>query len=288
MPRGPPGAEVRHHTRLVDVVWSGSRRVSGVVLADAQGTRRTVRAGIVIGADGARSFVADRVGATIHRRAEHATATVYGYWSGLPDDGYEYYFDHQVSAGVFPTNGGACVFVAMPPERFYAGGRTAGASDLFLQVMDEAAPSLRAKIDRATRVGALRSFGGMRGYIRQAYGPGWALVGDAGYFKDPATAHGISDALRDAELVASAVEHGTQAALAAYQTTRDRLSHALFRTTDRIASFAWTLDELPTLHLALSDSMRAEMVWATRTSLMNAAGIRPPRHPGSQRCSSVA
>ena len=47
--------------------------------------------------------------------------------------------------------------------------------------------------------------------MRQAFGPGWALVGDAGYFKDPLTAHGISDALRDAELLANAAAGGTTA-----------------------------------------------------------------------------
>ena len=52
-----------------------------------------------------------------------------------------------------------------------------------------------------------------KGFLRQAYGPGWALVGDAGYFKDPLTAHGITDALRDAELLANAAAAGTEAAL---------------------------------------------------------------------------
>jgi flavin-dependent dehydrogenase len=60
----------------------------------------------------------------------------------------------------------------------------------------------------------LRGFAGQVGFFRKCYGPGWALVGDAGYFKDPITAHGMTDALRDAELLARGVVHGTDRALA--------------------------------------------------------------------------
>jgi 2-polyprenyl-6-methoxyphenol hydroxylase-like FAD-dependent oxidoreductase len=88
--------------------------------------------------------------------------------------------------------------------------------------------------------------------------PDRALVGDAGYFKDPITAHGISDALRDAELLATAVLIGTDAALRTYQSVRDDLSVSLFDLTDTIASFAWRSDELAALHRRLSDEMKRE------------------------------
>ena len=92
----------------------------------------------------------------------------------------------------------------------------------------------------------------------QSHGPGWTLVGDAGYFKDPATAHGITDALRDAELLANAILDGRSGALAAYQKERDELSRPLFDITAAIASFRWTLDEIKFLHKQLSAAMRAE------------------------------
>jgi flavin-dependent dehydrogenase len=104
-----------------------------------------------------------------------------------------------------------------------------------------------------------RGFAGHPGFLRPAWGPGWALVGDAGYFKDPITAHGITDALRDAELLADAVTRGTEAALAEYQSRRDDLSVGLFSITDEIASFAWDLGRLQTLHKALSDEMSREV-----------------------------
>jgi len=84
-------------------------------------------------------------------------------------------------------------------------------------------------------------------------------VGDAAYFKDPITAHGISDALRDAELLAGAVATGTEAAMTEYELVRDELSTRLFDVTDRIASCEWTVGELKVLHQALSDEMKREV-----------------------------
>jgi 2-polyprenyl-6-methoxyphenol hydroxylase-like FAD-dependent oxidoreductase len=95
--------------------------------------------------------------------------------------------------------------------------------------------------------------------MRQSHGPGWALVGDAGYFKDPITAHGISDALRDAEFLARAVEQGSEPALANYQSNRDELSHVLFECTDEIAGFEWDLERLKPLHKSLSIAMNHEV-----------------------------
>jgi len=118
-------------------------------------------------------------------------------------------------------------------------------------------------VDRRLRLArpmaAVRGFAGQHGYIRQGSGPGWALVGDAGYFKDPLTAHGITDALRDAELLARAAIRGTTDAFAEHEIVRLDLSSRLFDITDEIASFAWTDAEVQTLHRALSAEMTREV-----------------------------
>jgi flavin-dependent dehydrogenase len=88
-------------------------------------------------------------------------------------------------------------------------------------------------------------------------------VGDAGYFKDPLTAHGITDALIDAELLANAAVTGTEAALAAYQSARDTLAVGHFEVTDQVASFEWDLPKARQLHLALSDEMKKESLAVT-------------------------
>jgi flavin-dependent dehydrogenase len=110
-------------------------------------------------------------------------------------------------------------------------------------------------------VGPMHGWAGVAGFVRQAWGPGWALVGDAGYYKDPITTHGMTDALRDAEVLTDALT-GTEPrgpALATYQVTRDRLSGALADATDRVASYAWTLDEVRVLLRQVSAAMRAEV-----------------------------
>jgi 2-polyprenyl-6-methoxyphenol hydroxylase-like FAD-dependent oxidoreductase len=103
------------------------------------------------------------------------------------------------------------------------------------------------------------------------------LVGDAGYFKDPITAHGLTDALRDAELLGRAIVTAAggavpeAVALAAYQATWDRLSERLSVVTDAIASFAWDLDEIRTLLLQLSDAMSDEVWWLRTLEPVGAA-----------------
>ena len=126
-------------------------------------------------------------------------------------------------------------------------------------------PELARSIDAVQPVGTLRAFPGQPGWIRTSAGPGWALVGDAGYFKDPITAHGITDALRDAELLARAVleaprsRHAQLKAVRDYERTRDRLSEPLFDITERIASYDWDLAELRRHLRELSEAMRPEV-----------------------------
>ena len=90
----------------------------------------------------------------------------------------------------------------------------------------------------------MRGWAGIPGHVRQSWGPGWALVGDAGYYKDPITTHGMSDGLRDAELLADAVLDVLAGApepiaMAAYQDDRDRLSMRLFDATEEVARYDW-------------------------------------------------
>jgi 2-polyprenyl-6-methoxyphenol hydroxylase-like FAD-dependent oxidoreductase len=213
----------------------------------------------VIGADGLRSAVATKVEAPIYEQGRHAAGVVYAFWPGLGNGGNRWHYRPGVSAGVIPTNGGEnCVFAAMPGARFL-GEIHADMEAGYRRVLAECAPPLAEALSAASPPDRLRGFPGHPGQMRQSHGPGWALVGDAGYFKDPITAHGISDALRDAEFLARAVERGTDGALAGYQATRDGLSRELFEITDAIAGFAWDLDELKVLHKRLSTAMNHEV-----------------------------
>jgi 2-polyprenyl-6-methoxyphenol hydroxylase-like FAD-dependent oxidoreductase len=203
--------------------------------------------------------VARRVEAAAYRTGRHACGVVYAFWSGLPNAGNRWHYRPGVSVGAIPTNDdNTCVFVAMPSMRFQDEIRV----DLeagYRRVLSECAPPLAQELSNAVPSERFRGFPGEPGIMRQSHGPGWALVGDAGYFKDPITAHGISDALRDAEFLARAVEQGTDRALAGYQSTRDELSQELFEMTDAIAGFEWDLDALKPLHLNLSKAMNREV-----------------------------
>ena len=133
--------------------------------------------------------------------------------------GYHWYFGESVSGGVIPTNDGlACIVVSIPATRFadFRPGLAAG----YERALDGMAPGLGEHM-HAHGVGRLKAFPGARGRLRQAHGPGWMLVGDAGFFRDPLTSHGISDALRDAEGAAAAIVSGRESALRDFQQERD-------------------------------------------------------------------
>jgi flavin-dependent dehydrogenase len=150
------------------------------------------------------------------------------------------------------------VFVSIPAERFRHEVRGDVAS-AYRRLIRLASATLDARLDDARQVEPIRGFGGHVGFLKRGAGPGWALVGDAGYFKDPLTAHGITDALRDAELLTRAILRGTSAAFADYETTRLDLSQRLFELTDDIASFAWSDSEVQSLHRAFSSEMSREV-----------------------------
>jgi flavin-dependent dehydrogenase len=252
------GADVVYGVQVKGLQRSDTGRVSGVVLEDESGHQHCVAARIVVGADGLRSTVAHMVGATVYRRGQHATAVMYGHWSGLEVEGYEWYFVPGLSAGAIPTNDGqSCVFVSVPSAAF-TGLFAHKPQQAFRELLSNVAPGLAQQI-RPAGEPRLRGFLGQVGFYRRSHGPGWALVGDAGYFKDPLTAHGITDALRDAELLASAIDAGSDEALADYQEQRDAASLDLFETTDAIASFSWDLSTVRPLHEALAKAMSREV-----------------------------
>jgi 2-polyprenyl-6-methoxyphenol hydroxylase-like FAD-dependent oxidoreductase len=259
------GAEIRSPARVTGLLTEGSR-VRGVEGIERDtGTRFRATAPLTIGADGRNSTIAHAVDAPFRRRGAASSALIYGYFPGLPRDRYHWAYRPGVAAGMVPTGDGlACVWAGTESARF-ARQRSAGLDATYRSLLAEADPGLASSIGAAPPVGTLRAFPGQPGWIRASAGRGWALVGDAGYFKDPITAHGITDALRDAELLARAVldaPRGGQAQLDAlhdYERTRDRLSRPLFDITERIARFQWDLIELRQHLRELSQVMRPEV-----------------------------
>jgi len=253
------GVEVVHGARLVDLERAADGRVTAALIGEKGGGVRRVGAGIVIGADGRRSTVARLVEAPTEHACHNVCGVVYGFWPGLENGRSRWYYRPGIAAGSIPTNNGdACVFLSTPPARFH-GEIRADMEAGYRRGLADCTAELAGEVAGKTPSEPLRGFPGEPGYLRRSHGPGWALVGDAGYFKDPITAHGISDALRDAELLARAVLRGTDEALAEYQEIRDDLSRKLFEITDAIAGFGWDMESLKPLHLDLSQSMNREV-----------------------------
>jgi 2-polyprenyl-6-methoxyphenol hydroxylase-like FAD-dependent oxidoreductase len=251
------GAEVAFGVRAEGPVFENGR-VCGLRLTDASGSARTIRAGIVIGADGLRSPIAASVDAPVDRRGPHAAGALFGYWPGLGDDGYHWHYRVGASVGVIPTNDDlTCVFVVVPPARL-RDALVRGPETAFRELVADAEPAIAARLAPLRPAGAFRAFPGTPGVLRRPYGPGWALVGDAGFFRDPITAHGMTDALRDAELLARAVVRGTAEAFAEYQADRDAIAVPMLDLSDAVAAFDWDLDQVRDLHASLTRAMGRE------------------------------
>ena len=258
------GVDVLHETPVLGLLRADDGRVLGVQVPGRAGAPTPVRAGLTIGADGIGSLVAREVGAPYLSRGRSASAILYRYVADLPSAGYVWGYGSGAAAGLIPTNDGAtCVFVSTTPSRMRT-LRRHGAEAAFERLLD----ALPGPVVEAVRAGATKSrvhgWRGVPGHVRRSYGPGWALVGDAGYFKDPITTHGITDALRDAELLSDAVlaRDGLappEVALATYQHTRDRLSRALVEVTESVCRYDWDAAQIRVLLRRVSSAMSDEL-----------------------------
>jgi 2-polyprenyl-6-methoxyphenol hydroxylase-like FAD-dependent oxidoreductase len=230
------GAELRQQFPVDGLVREGGR----VVGIRSRG--RTERARIVIGADGLSSVVARAVQAETYNDQGTLTCAYYTYWSGLEMEGVELYPRDGCMIVAAPTNDGQVVTVVLWPRgRFHE--IRADVEGHFMRALAQA-PGLLERVGRATRADRFRGTGRLPNVYRRAHGDGWALVGDAGHHKDPILALGISDAFRDAELLAGAVDAGLTGrepladALAAYERRRNELSAAGFQATVEYARLA--------------------------------------------------
>ena len=249
------GATVVHDVSVRGLIVDGRGRTRAVAIRDQHGLERTVSALHVVGADGLGSTVAREVHAQVMVRGRASVAHIYGYTAVPHLTGYHWYFAPGLAGGVIPTNDGlSCVVVSVPTVRFDAECRFNLAASR-VAALEKLAPDVASRVGTA---GVIRAFRGTPGLLRQACGPGWILVGDAGFFRDPLTSHGISDALRDAEGAAAALLADTAAAIQRFQEERDAFALPILSATDAISSFDWSLEDLPGRHKRFSDAMKAE------------------------------
>jgi flavin-dependent dehydrogenase len=221
------GAEVREATLVREVIRDGER-VVGVRAVDAAGETIEARASLVVGADGLNSSVAGMVGAEMVRSHPSLTCGFYAYWSGVPVDGVEFFLRDGRDILVFPTHDGlTCVWVGRANSEWPA--YRADTEAAYLAALD---PSLLARVQRGRRETVFKGTQHLPNFYRECVGPGWALVGDAAYHRDPLTGMGIGDAFLGAELLAEAFPDG----LAGYAEALREKTAAVFDYTIQSAA----------------------------------------------------
>lgn len=223
------GADIRERTRVTDLLRDATGRVTGVRYRGRDGSEGTIAAKLVVGADGRRSTVARLVGTTEHHRWENQRMMAYAYYQDCRDDLRNLamqwrYGDDLVT--VFPCDGGQLVALLMPPRARSDEFRTD--PEAAFRAAVGRVPPFSERLRGCTRVGKIRISYSHPSYFRHSQGPGWALPGDAGHFKDPVTAQGIRDALRFGRLLGeTSAAHlddpvALDAALVAWEQDRDR------------------------------------------------------------------
>jgi 2-polyprenyl-6-methoxyphenol hydroxylase-like FAD-dependent oxidoreductase len=233
------GAEVRQGFTVSDYLIEDGR-VVGVAGRDAEGRRVTERARVVVGADGVHSGLARAVGAEAYREKPALLCGYYAYYAGLPTNGvFETYVRPDRGFAAVETNDGLTMVVAGWPYAEF-GARKAdleGSYRSTVELAPEFADRVRSAERRTRIVGSA-----VPNYLRVPFGPGWALVGDAGYCRDFITAQGISDAFRDAESISRALtsalggERTYEDAMAEHTAARDAAVLPMYEMTTELAT----------------------------------------------------
>jgi 2-polyprenyl-6-methoxyphenol hydroxylase-like FAD-dependent oxidoreductase len=254
------GAEVREHFTVRELAFSGGQ-VTGVRGRAANGGRVTERARVVIGADGRHSLVARTVKPHQYYEKPQLLAGYYTYWSDLPMNGrFEVYIRENRAFAAWPTNDDLTLVIGGWPIAEFEANRT-DVEGNYLKML-ELAPAFADRIRSATRQARLVGTA-VPNYFRTPYGPGWALVGDAGYNKDFITGQGIHDAFRDAQLCASGLDETWRGvrpyeqAMGAYQAARDAHVLPMYQFTTDMATLEPPPPDLQHLLAAMAGNQAA-------------------------------
>ena len=268
------GVEI-HEAFTVDEVCVEEGRVVGIKGRTKQGTPVTERAEVVVGADGRYSMIAEVVRAERYHEKPPLLAGYYTYWSGLPMEGrFETYIRPNRGFAAAPTHDGLTMVIAgWPYAEFEPNKRDIEGN--YRQVL-ALAPEFAARIHGAKREAQFAG-AAVPNFFRRPYGPGWVLIGDAGYNKDPITAQGIADAFRDAEACAAALDdvlggsRSFEAAMSEYQRIRDEHALPMYEFTCQLATLAPAPPEMQQLLGAICGNQRAMDAFVQ----MNAGTIAP-------------
>ena len=254
------GAELRQGVSFEDVIKEDGR-VVGIHGHLADGGAFTANGLIVIGADGTHSRVARAVGAQAYNEhgKDAGSYNTYSYFSGVKVDGVEFYGRPERMMYAWETNHGQVLAGLIQPAAMPRVNR-ADVEQAFYAELEALTPDLAARLRAGKREDEWLS-AATSTFCRQAAGPGWCLVGDAGLTVDPITAAGITNALRDADLLGELINKGlsTQTlddALSVYQAQRDAVSVPLQQFAQEMAKLAPPTEDVIKLFVALAGNQK--------------------------------
>ena len=195
------GGEVRERCTLRSLHWRAGR-VAGVRYTDEHGGDHDIATTLVVGADGRRSSVAAEVGAwRPYRVSRNGRGLVFRYMddprAGTRDA--ETYYQWREASGIafaFPTAPAGRLLILVMGHRDEVAEARKDPEGYWQRKLDQH-PALAGRIagvDLATYT-KLRSTAETPAFFRASSGPGWALAGDAGHFKDPVTGQGMRDSM---------------------------------------------------------------------------------------------
>lgn len=226
------GVDVRERC-AVQSLRRRAGRVVGVRYRAADGGESDVQATLVVGADGRRSTVAALVGAwRPYRVSRNGRGLVFRYIddprAGTSDaETYYQWRERESFAFAFPTTPAGKLLILLMGHRDEASQARRDPDGYWQRKLAEH-PGLAARVDGAPPGSKLRSTGNTPAFFRASSGPGWALAGDAGHFKDPVTGQGMRDAMFAGRTLAEAVlpalddPAGVDRATRSWEAARDR------------------------------------------------------------------
>jgi flavin-dependent dehydrogenase len=248
------GVEVRENYNVDEVLVD-----DGTVVGIRSGDRED-RARIVIGADGRNSHVAKAVHAVEYNTKPRLQYSFFTYFSGLPTDQLENFIRPDRGFACAPTNDGLTMVVAGWP---YAEAQAykADVEGNFFRTL-QLAPDFAARVANAKQEVPFHG-GAVPSWFRKPYGEGWALIGDAGYNKDPITAQGITDAFLDAERCTQAIHHWLSEGkpfdevMGAWHQERDAKDMPIYEFTAQLATLELPPPEMQQLLGAVHGNQEA-------------------------------
>lgn len=252
------GADLREGCRVETLVTEDGR-VAGVKGVTSNGGAFSEKALIVVGADGPSSRVAAEVHAIEYNSKPALQGTAWTYWNGVPLKTIELHLREYAAVYAFPSSNHSTLIGAnWSMERFRTARRDIETS--YFDLLREAAPELAERVTHANRADEKMYLGSTRNFFRKACGPGWVLLGDAHYKKDPCTAQGITDAFCDAEVLADVIDRGLRGegnllqALEEYEKGRVAWAMPFYELTCQMATFAPPAPDMLAMYTALQDN----------------------------------